>query len=217
MSKTYRNLSLLLALAFVLAIASGPVRADSSQSAAPDFQGPKLLPDCKAAFDLSPSARRAVGDAVLTFQAIILKDGSVGFVELLNDDRPYPGIEQAARQSLRNWRYEPGKLGGVPVNAGVTITVQFRGSAVGSMTQPAQGWSSRELGPVLPPLDRIVFDGSEPNYFPQSQTQDAGLNTAGGFASTCSMRAGPRCAYVPMGGPFYAVDMPIASADRMGR
>lgn len=217
MLRTFRNLSLLLALAIVVAIAGGPTRADLSQPAAPDFEGPKLLPECKAAFDLSPSARRAIGDTVLTFQAIVLKDGTVGFVELLNDDRPYPGIEQAARESLRHWRYEPGKLGGIPVNAGVTITVQFRGNAVGSMTQPAQGWSSRELGTVLPPLDRIVFDGSEPNYFPQSQAQDAGLNSAQAFGNMCSMRAGPRCAYMPSSGPSYAVDMPLAGADRASR
>lgn len=214
MSKAIRTLALVAALAVVVGMTGSPVWAEESAgTAAKDFEGPKLQPDCKAPFQLSPGARRAVGDAVLTFQAIILKDGTVGFVELMNDDRPYPGVEQAAKESLRNWKYEPGKLGGVPVNAGVTISVQFRGASLASSTRPANAWSARELGSALPPLDKIVFSGGrEPEYFPQSSAQDAGLNSAQSYSGQCSMRAGPRCAYIPTPGPFYAVEMPLTNA-----
>jgi hypothetical protein len=212
MSKVFRSLALVLALAVVVGMTGSPVRAEESpQTVARDFEGPKLLPDCKAPFQLSPGARRAVGDAVLTFQAIILKDGTVGFVELMNDDRPYPGVEQAAKDSLRNWKYEPGKLGGVPVNAGVTISVQFRGASLASSTRPATAWSARELGSVLPPLDKVVFSGGrEDEYFPQSQPQDYGYDTARDTPCTGNARSG--CWYVPGRGPLYEVEMPLTNA-----
>jgi hypothetical protein len=209
MSKTTHNLSLLLVIATVVAVFGGPAWAqESTRTDAGDFLGPRLLPDCKAPFQLSPSARRAVGDTVLTFQAIILKDGTVGFVELLNDDRPYPGVEQAARDSLRGWQYEPGKLDGEAVNTGVTISVRFQGSSFASATRPASAWSTREVGSILPPLDRVVFNsGKEDNYFPTSLPQDYGYDTAPDTPCAGTGRTGSRCWYVPP--PFTGRRAPV--------
>jgi TonB family protein len=219
MSKAFRRLSIVLTLAFVVALLGAPVRADEPAAAATlttdDFQGPKLLPECKADFQLPSSSRRAVGDAVLKFQAIVLKDGSVGYAELLNNDRPYPGVEQAARQAFRNWRYHPGQLGGLPVDAGVTIFVQFRGAAAASVTRPANQWTGRDLAKSFPGFDRAVFTGK----LPQGNRPLAD-DLTGPFDQPhngCQFQAGPRCAYMASGGPTTRVDLPSYDGPGGGR
>jgi hypothetical protein len=211
MSKAFRRLSIVLALAFLVALAGVPVRAE--EPAAPetattsDYHAPALRVDCKAPFQLPSSARRAIGDVVLNFQAIILRDGTVGYVELLNDDRPYPGVEQAARESLRNWRYEPGTLAGEPVDAGVIVSVQFRGSAAASVTRAAEKWIPRNPGnKMIPGVDSALFTGDLDGYVPMSLENS---NPTTVTRPTCQFVAGPRCGYLVGGGPTVLVDAPV--------
>jgi len=209
MSKAFRNVSIVLALTFLVVVAALPAQAEETVTS--DFQGPKLLPSCKAQFQLPTNARHAVGDSPLVFQAIVLKDGSVGYIELLNDDRPYPGIEQAARDSFRQWKYEPGKMAGEPVDAGVTISVIFRGMSAATMTRPADSWSFRDVNTgknLTGLLDTAVFNGRRGGRYkpangpPPDGTMRHGLR--------CDFMAGPNCAYLISGGPFYNVDIPLA-------
>ena len=63
------------------------------------------------------------GQVVL--QALVLKDGTVGDVDLLHVSAPGLGLEQAAIQAVKKWRYKPAKLDGQPVDALVNIFVAF--------------------------------------------------------------------------------------------
>ncbi len=207
MSKAFRNVFIVLALSFLVVAAGLPAQADETPTS--DFQGPKLLPNCKADFQLPASSRRALGDKPLVFQAIVLKDGTIGYAELLNNDRPYPGVEQAARASFTQWKYEPGKMGGQPVDAGVTISVVFRGANAASMTRPAENWSFRDLNAKSIPsiLDTAIFNGKKGS----GRYQGSADNFVGGdvhHGIGCEFKAGPNCAYMIPGGPFYQIDMP---------
>ncbi len=210
MSKAFRNVSIAITLIFLVVLAGLPARADETPSS--DFKGPKLLPNCKAEFQLPTAARHAVGDSLLVFQAIILKDGTVGYVELLNDDRPYPGVEQAARDSFRRWKYEPGKLAGQPVDAGVTISVIFRGMAAASMTRPADNWSFRDVSARSVPgmWDTAIFNGRHGGRYIPTGGDFPGGDVRHGTG--CDFKAGPRCAYLIPGGPYFEVDMPVIDA-----
>ena len=210
MSKAFRNVSIVFALTF-LVVAALPAVAD--ETATGDFQGPKLLPGCKAEFKLSTQARHAVGDSLLVFQAIVLKDGTIGYTELLNNDKPYPGVEQAAKDSFHQWKYQPGKLGGVPVDSGVTISVIFRGMSAATMTRPAEMWSFRELSPKGLPgsiLDTAIFNGRRGGRYQSSSSEFPGGDVRHGTG--CDFKAGPRCAYLIPGGPSYQVDLPLADS-----
>lgn len=210
MSKAFRNVSIVFALT-VLVVAALPAVAE--ETATSDFQGPKLLPGCKAEFSLSTQARHAVGDSLLVFQAIVLKDGTIGYTELLNDDKPYPGVLQAAKDSFRRWKYEPGKLGGMPVDAGVTISVLFRGMSAATMTRPADNWSFKDINTKGVPstvLETAIFNGRRGGRFTPASGEFPGGDVHHGQG--CDFKAGPRCAYLIPGGPFYQVDMPLADS-----
>jgi hypothetical protein len=218
MSKAYRRLSVLITLAFLVALAPTVVLADEpadpATATAEDYQGPRLLPECKAQFVLPSNARRAVGDAVLVFQAIVLKDGTIGYAELLNNDRPYPGVEQAALESFRHWKYLPGTLGGEAVDAGVTISVQFRGASAAAATRPAEEWNTLSPRASLEGLDRIVLgDGlraSSPRHHRDWQHNATTVQRM----PQCESQAGPYCIHMVNQTPHSEAGNPGAMRSR---
>jgi protein TonB len=58
----------------------------------------------------------------VTIEAIITKDGTVRDAKVV---RSVPLLDQAALDAVRQWRYTPTTLNGVPVEVIMTVTVQF--------------------------------------------------------------------------------------------
>lgn len=68
-------------------------------------------------------ARRARVQGLVVIQAVIDRDGNVVSAEVL---RGLPmGLDQAALDAVRQWRYEPATLRGRPVAVTFTLTVRF--------------------------------------------------------------------------------------------
>jgi protein TonB len=70
-------------------------------------------------------ARVARIEGRVILQAIILKNGTVGEIEVLNCNRPNMGFEEAAIGAVRQWRYVPATQGGRPVDVYFTVRVDF--------------------------------------------------------------------------------------------
>lgn len=62
----------------------------------------------------------------VTLAATIRVDGSVADVQVLSSSRPGAGLEHAAADAVRRWRYKPATREGQPVDSRLTITVTFR-------------------------------------------------------------------------------------------
>ena len=58
-------------------------------------------------------------------EAVILKDGSMGTMRVLNKLAD-PDLVASAVEAVKNWRYEPTLLNGQPIEVVTTITVNFR-------------------------------------------------------------------------------------------
>ncbi len=71
-------------------------------------------------------ARQTRIEANVVVRAVILKDGSVGQIEILQCNRPQLGFEDSAVAAVRQWRYEPATMNGEPVDAYFTVFVEFR-------------------------------------------------------------------------------------------
>jgi protein TonB len=67
-------------------------------------------------------ARRAGVQGVVILEAILDATGRVDSVRVL---RSQPLLDEAAIRAVRQWRYSPTELNGVPVPVLMTITVQF--------------------------------------------------------------------------------------------
>jgi protein TonB len=70
-------------------------------------------------------ARVARIEGRVILQAIILKDGTVGEIEVLTCNRPSMGFEESAITAVRNWRYRPAMQGNRPVDVYFTVRVDF--------------------------------------------------------------------------------------------
>ena len=70
-------------------------------------------------------ARVARIEGRVILQAIILKDGTVGEIEVLNCNRPGVGFEESATGAVQQWRYRPAMQGNRPVDVYFTVRVDF--------------------------------------------------------------------------------------------
>ena len=70
-------------------------------------------------------ARRARVQGLLFLEAVIKKDGTVGEVEVRRG-RGKTGCNEAAIAALKQWEFEPGYVGGRPVDALMIMTIRFQ-------------------------------------------------------------------------------------------
>jgi TonB family protein len=74
----------------------------------------------KPSYPAFASLTRTQGSVVM--RAVISKDGSVEHVQVIQGHRLLRG---AAKSAVRNWRYRPYKINGVPVDVATTVSVDF--------------------------------------------------------------------------------------------
>lgn len=93
----------------------GPYRPGSG------IEPPRLVHEVKADYTEEARHRGLSGDVVL--EIVIRRDGSVGDVQVLQ--ALGSGLEQRAVAAVRQWRFEPARRHGVPVDVIVEVAVEF--------------------------------------------------------------------------------------------
>ncbi len=71
-----------------------------------------------------PDGARVPGTVVL--EVTVEEDGSVGEIVVKSVTPIARGFEAAAQEAVRQWKYRPGTLDGVPVRTKVTVELEFR-------------------------------------------------------------------------------------------
>jgi len=103
-----------------------PVEATPSGPLLPDVDGvtrPILTHKVQPEY---PELARVAGlEGNVILRAIVLRDGSVGEIEVLRCSRPRFGFEQAAIDAVTQWLYDPATQDGRPVEVYFTIYVNF--------------------------------------------------------------------------------------------
>lgn len=84
---------------------------------------PKLIHEVKPAYTTNARKARIEGDVVL--EAIVQPDGKVGEVRVVRSLDKEHGLDQAAVNALRQWRFEPGKKDGKAVAVLVEVEMTF--------------------------------------------------------------------------------------------
>ena len=90
-----------------------------------DVSNPILIEESKIKPVYPELARQARLAGTVILQAIVLKDGTVGNIEVLRCDHPNLGFEEAAVEAVTQWRYKPATQNGRPVDVYLTVNVQF--------------------------------------------------------------------------------------------
>ncbi|MBZ5700365.1 MAG: TonB family protein [Acidobacteriia bacterium] len=108
----------------VAADAAAGLPAVHSKPAAPRSSGvqpARLLSSVPPVYPSLARSENIAGDVVL--DALIDANGQVTAMKILSG---HPLLQQAARDALRQWRYQPALLDGKPAAAHLTVTIQFR-------------------------------------------------------------------------------------------
>ena len=93
----------------------GPYRPGSG------IEPPRLLREVKADYTEDARRRGLQGDVVL--EIVVLRDGSVGEVTVLRGLGA--GLDQRAVAAVRQWRFDPARRRGTPVDVIVEVAVEF--------------------------------------------------------------------------------------------
>jgi protein TonB len=86
---------------------------------------PSIIAESKVEPDYPELARRSRVESRVILEAVIRSDGAVAEVTVLQCTRPGLGFEEEAIEAIRQWRYEPGRQNGVPVDVYFTVVVEF--------------------------------------------------------------------------------------------
>jgi TonB family protein len=102
-----------------------PVGGEFSSAGDVGFSEPRLIPTSKVLPAYPRLAREERIDAKVTLLCRVRKDGSVGEMRVVDSPEPDAGFRDAAMEAIRQWKYAPGLKDGEPVEAYVTIIVDF--------------------------------------------------------------------------------------------
>lgn len=84
---------------------------------------PKLLFEVKPSY--TADAMRAKIQGVVTLEAVVMPDGTVGNVQIVRSLDPTFGLDQEAIRTVKRWRFAPGTRMGQPVPVLVEIEMTF--------------------------------------------------------------------------------------------
>jgi protein TonB len=83
---------------------------------------PRLLSQVKPRYAPEALERRIQGAVWL--EVVVMRDGCAGAVRVARSLDP-DGLDEEAIKAIRQWRFEPGRLAGVPVDVLVTVVMDF--------------------------------------------------------------------------------------------
>ena len=86
---------------------------------------PALIESSRVPPSYPELARQAGVQGKVLLRAVILKDGTVGNITVLESSGTGLGFDEAAVKAVSRWRYKPGLQDGRPVETRVTILVDF--------------------------------------------------------------------------------------------
>jgi len=110
---------------FLIGVPNAPPPTGPLVAGAGGVTKPIIIPESRVRPEYPELARVARIEGKVILQAIVLKDGTVGDIEVLSCNRPGMGFEETAQTALQQWRYRPAMQGDRPVDVYFTVVVDF--------------------------------------------------------------------------------------------
>jgi hypothetical protein len=140
-------------------------------------QQPELVPPMQLDAEQPAYPDGAHGDAVVTLELEIAKDGSIAEVKVTSGEAPFAA---AAREAAWRWWFAPATRGGIPIRARIVAKVRFVEpvKVVAPPSTSAAASTSAGLPPPLPPVGaveiRVVGEEREEvgsTHIPRNETR----------------------------------------------
>jgi protein TonB len=110
--------------------------AAAAPSAPGDFVPPQIILGSQKKPVFPPAAWEARFTGAVLLEMTVLKDGTIGNVEIVRCTRPKVGFEEAAIAAVKGWRFEPGMENGEPIEVKTRLKLNFTRLGTGVRAQP---------------------------------------------------------------------------------
>jgi protein TonB len=112
---------------FGVAILAATFLGATGPSLATEELGPsaQLIPGSRVSPVYPPAAFAARFSAEVTLSALVRADGTVGDIEVLDSTRNNLGFEDASKAAVAQWRFEPARVDGQPVDSHAVLRLSF--------------------------------------------------------------------------------------------
>ena len=131
---------LLLPLSFVTAQSDeSTAAADTTAKTDADvgqFIPPQIILGSQKQPIFPPAAWGARYTGAVLLEMTVLKDGTVGKIDVVRCTTPKVGFEAAAVEAVKAWRFEPGMENGEAIEVQTRLKMNFSRSGVGVRAQP---------------------------------------------------------------------------------
>lgn len=113
--------------------------------------GPQVILESQKPPEYPPAAKAGRFNGSVMLEITVLPDGKVGKVDVLDCTRPKVGFENAARDAVKKWRFEPGTRDGEPVEFSLKFRLNFNAGKVGGSPRVSAGSFTAASPPVTAP------------------------------------------------------------------
>ena len=153
---------LLLVVSLLLPLSIVAAQSDESTAAAETSVEPQAAADAKQFIPpqiilgsqkkpiFPPAAWDARYTGAVLLEMTVLKDGTIGMIDIVRCTTPKVGFEEAAVAAVKSWRFEPGMEDGEPIEVQTRLKMNFSRSGVGVRAQPQVSAGSFSVESRLP-------------------------------------------------------------------
>jgi protein TonB len=103
----------------------GPASDGAYPEGSPGLTPPRLIESTRILPAYPGIARRAGLQGSVILRIVVRQDGTVGAIEVLRSPDPRLGFDLAAVEAVKQWRYEPARLGILTVAVQMSVIVEF--------------------------------------------------------------------------------------------
>lgn len=115
---------------------AGPPKADSATEEGSQIRPPRIIPSSQKAPPYPPAALAGRFTGSVKVSVIVLPDGTVGEVKVIECSHRNLGFEESAVEAVKGWRFEPALRDGEPVEYTTAYRLNFRNSGKGRGFNP---------------------------------------------------------------------------------
>ena len=119
-----------------------PAAPATAEGTEPEQVSPQVILETQKPPKYPPAAFAARYTGTVTLEVVVMVDGKIGKAKVLHCTRPKMGFEEAALAAVKQWRFEPGRIGDEPAEVTLRFRLNFAPGGVSLSSETIPGGSS---------------------------------------------------------------------------
>lgn len=126
---------------------TAPAAPEPAEGEQPERVSPQIILETQKPPTYPPAAYAARYTAAVRLEIVVLTDGTVGDVKVLDCTRPKMGFEDEAMAAVKKWRFVPGRIGDEPAEVTLRFRLNFVPGGVSLASETIPGGTAPSTSP----------------------------------------------------------------------